>query len=69
MKDYRRIHAYAQCENCDWVYTDIAHDNRKHYHSHDTGRKAQNHADKTGHTVDVEIGFCKVYTPKNERSG
>lgn len=60
MKGYRRIHAYAQCEKCGWDYTDI----HGHDHKHDVGRKAQQHANKTGHTVDVEIGFYKTYKPQ-----
>lgn len=64
MKGYKRIHGYAQCENCSWDYTDIAHDGRKNYHNKDLGKKAQKHADKTGHIVHVEIGFYKDYKPK-----
>ena len=61
MKGYSRIHSYATCQDCSWSYTDIT----KNKHKHDTGRKAQEHADKTGHRAYVEIGLRKYY----ERGG
>ena len=57
MKGYSRIHAYATCQDCSWSYTDITKNKHKHY----IGKKAQDHADKTGHTVHVEIGLYKDY--------
>jgi hypothetical protein len=62
MKGYNRIHAYAQCRDCDWTYTDIS--GKKH--RHDTGKKAQNHADKTGHRTFVEIAFTKDYQRRTD---
>ena len=57
MKGYRRVHSYATCKECDWDYTDI----KGHNHKSDTGRRSQQHADKTGHEVVVEIGLYKRY--------
>jgi len=57
MKGYARIHAVATCDVCDWSYTDIS----GHNHKHDTGKKAKEHAETTGHPVTVEIGFHKKY--------
>jgi len=57
MKGWYRIHAYGQCEDCDWTYTDKFHDGHTHY----IGRKCQAHADKTGHTVHAELGFSKDF--------
>lgn len=62
MKGYNRIHSYANCRTCDWSYTDIG----SGIHKHDCGKKAQQHADETGHTSNVEIGFSKDYKPQTD---
>ena len=64
MRGFGRIHSNANCRVCDWSYTDI----RIGVHKHDCGKKAQQHADKTGHMVNVEIGFSKNYYPQSDIS-
>lgn len=60
MKGWNRIHALAQCKDCDWDYADKFHDK----HTHNIGRMAQQHADKTGHQVNCEIGFSTTKTKR-----
>lgn len=62
MKGWGRIHAVADCAECDWVYTDIDLD--KHHHK--LGVEAQRHADETGHEVHGEISFIKDFNRKKE---
>ncbi|MDD5453925.1 MAG: hypothetical protein PHW62_00295 [Candidatus Ratteibacteria bacterium] len=61
MKGWYRITAYAQCTQCDWDFADKFGDN----HTHNMGKMAQAHADKTGHTVNCEIGFTTTKTKRN----
>lgn len=61
MKGWSRVHAYANCEECDWDYTDIDSDR----HHHKIGAKAQQHANETGHRVQGEISFIKDFVPKS----
>ena len=56
MKGWSRIHACAECTECDWDYTDILDK-----HMHKIGVEAQRHADKTGHLVHAEISFIKDF--------
>lgn len=62
MRGYNRVHSSASCNDCGWSYSDIL----GHTHKKDTGRKSQEHANKTGHVVHVEIGFYKDYKPQKE---
>lgn len=58
MKGFNLIHAYAVCSNCDWEYGD--------YEKGDMGKKAQDHVNRTGHFVDVELGYHKRYARVNK---
>ena len=56
MKGFYLIHAVAHCSDCKWEDTD--------YRTAIT--TAREHAKKTGHTVEVETGYCKTYNPKKD---
>lgn len=58
MKGWHRIHAYAECNDCDWNYTDRF---KSGGHTHKVGQKARQHHEKTGHRVHAEIGFYKDF--------
>ena len=58
MKGWWRVHAIVSCDECDWQYVDTM---RYNEHTHLVGKKAQEHADLTGHVVRGEIGFVKHY--------
>ena len=62
MKGWSRVHAVAECTECDWVYTDI--DLGLFGHKHKLGVEAQRHADETGHEVHGEISFIKDFNRK-----
>jgi hypothetical protein len=58
MKGWRRIHGYVQCSECDWNFSDNFGGGKQ---THYLGRKAQEHANKTGHKVTAEIGLYKDF--------
>lgn len=64
MKGWNRVHAYAECTECDWDYTDIDLDG----HKHKIGVESQRHADETGHKVEAEISFIKDFKPATQRN-
>jgi len=63
VKGWSRIHAVAECTECEWDYTDIDVD----MHHHKIGVEAQRHADKTGHKVQAEISFIKDFIPSEPK--
>lgn len=48
------VHRIATCMDCDKIYT-------WYKTAHANGRR---HAEKTGHTVNVEVGTSIIYNPK-----
>ena len=51
------VHCVAQCSDCDFEETDYIV----------AGRKAREHAKKTGHEVIVETGTYRILNDKNNR--
>lgn len=54
MKGYARIHAIARCQDCKWEEENFIL----------APKKAREHHNKTGHKVDIEIGYWKQYGEK-----
>lgn len=48
------VHAIADCEDCPWEETGYRI----------AIQKGRYHAEETGHTVNIETGYCQVYNPK-----
>lgn len=57
MKGYAKVHALANCRDCDWS-------DEWFLTAPVNGRK---HNDKTGHAVSLEIGYCKEFEKKEVR--
>ena len=49
MKGYSLVHGLADCQTCGWNEGDYKI----------AARKGREHANKTGHTVRIELGFHK----------
>ena len=50
------VHAIATCHDCSW--SEQGHTIAV--------RKGRYHAQKTGHTVNIETGYSQIYNPKKE---
>jgi len=50
------VHGIAECKGCDWYCEDYL----------TLQRKAREHANRTGHTVRVELGYVTEYRPIKE---
>lgn len=58
MKGYGLIHAIATCKDCDWEDQDwqVAQ------------KTAREHHKKTGHEVNLEIGYNKIYQRSSQNN-
>lgn len=59
VKKYGIIHAYAQCDNCDWT---AAIDTRETNRMQKLRNKIYAHVKKTGHRVTLETGNSTTYS-------
>ena len=60
MKGYYKIHARADCNDCDWKYK-----NNFENSTNLLGKECQKHVDETGHEVVAELGFHKSFTRRD----
>jgi hypothetical protein len=57
MRGYKLIHAIAHCRDCGLKEEDY----------NTAPKKGREHHNKTGHTVDVEIGFWREYSKEPKK--
>ena len=58
MKGFQLIGAVITCSDCDFSERDIPKGPGWYYHATETAKK---HHEETGHTVEVELIFSKVF--------